>query len=326
MEYRYLGKSGLQLSAFSLGSWLTIGKSVDEKLSEKLMIHAYDNGVNFFDGAEVYANGQAELVMGKVLKKTKWDRTSYVVSSKVYFGLMGEKSKPNQRGLSRKHIMEACDAALKRMQLSYLDLYFCHRADKNTPMEEVVFAMNHLIQQGKIFYWGTSEWSAAEIMEAHMIAKQNHLIGPTMEQPHYNMFMRHRIEVDFVSIFKNIGMGITVFSPLSSGLLTGKYNKGVPKNSRFAVKGLEWLRDRELQAEKLKKVEQLMVISEKLGCKVSQMALAWCLKNPNVTTVILGATQLSQLKENLQALNVISQLTPEVMHLIENVLQNKPLR
>jgi voltage-dependent potassium channel beta subunit len=324
MEYRYLGKSGLQLSAFSLGSWLTIGKSVDEKLSEKLMIHAYDNGVNFFDGAEVYANGQAEIVMGKVLKKTKWDRTSYVISSKVYFGLMGEKSKPNQRGLSRKHIMEACDAALKRMQLDYLDLYLCHRADKNTPMEEVVFAMNHLIQQGKIFYWGTSEWSAAEIMEAHMVAKQNHLIGPTLEQPHYNMFMRHRMEVDFLTIFKNIGMGTTVFSPLSSGLLTGKYNKEVPKNSRFATKGLEWLRDRELQSDKLKKIEKLMKIADKIDCKVSQLALAWCLKNPNVTTVILGASRVEQLKENLLSLKVVPLLNAEVMYDIDKVLENKP--
>lgn len=325
MEYRHLGKSGLQVSALSLGSWLTIGKSIDEKLSEKLMIHAYENGVNFFDGAEIYANGQAEIVIGKVLKKTKWDRTSYVISSKAYFGIMGEKSKPNQRGLSRKHLIEACDAALKRMQLEYLDLYLCHRADSKTPMEEVVFAMNHLMQQGKIFYWGTSEWSAAEIMEAHLVAKQNNLIGPTLEQPHYNMFMRNRMELEFNSIFKNIGMGTTIFSPLSSGLLTGKYNKGVPKNSRFAIKGLEWLRDRELQVDKLKKVEQLQKIADKINCKLSQLALAWCLKNPNVSTVILGATKLDQLKENLQSLDVLPLLTVDVMNQIEKVLQNKPV-
>lgn len=324
MEYRRLGKSGLQLSALSLGSWLTIGKTVDEKLSEKLMIHAYDNGINFFDGAEIYANGQAEIVMGKVLKKTKWNRSSYVISSKAFFGIHGEKSKPNERGLSRKHLVEACHQALKRMQVEYLDLYLCHRPDKNTPMEEVVFTMNHLIQQGKIFYWGTSEWSAAEIMEAHIIARQNNLIGPTVEQPEYNMFVRRRMEADFLPIFKNIGLGTTIWSPLNSGILTGKYNKGIPKNSRFATAGLEWLRDREIQIEKLKKVEQLEKIADKLDCKMSQLALAWCLHNPNVSTVILGATNLAQLKENLKSLDVLPLLTETVMASVDKVLNNKP--
>jgi len=324
MEYRRLGKSGLQVSALSLGSWLTIGKSVDEKLSEKLMIHAYDNGINFFDGAEIYANGQAEIVMGKVLKKTKWNRTSYVVSSKAFFGIYGEKSKPNQRGLSRKHLVEACNEALQRMQVEYLDLYLCHRPDANTPMEEVVFTMNHLIQQGKIFYWGTSEWSAAEIMEAHAVAKQNNLIGPTTEQPEYNMFARRKMEVDFAPIFKNIGMGTTIWSPLNSGILTGKYNNGIPKNSRFATAGLEWLRDREVQADKIKKVEQLEKIANKLDCKMSQLALAWCLRNPNVSTVILGATNLIQLKDNMKSLDVQHLLTEEINAAIEKVLNNKP--
>ncbi len=324
MEYRRLGKSGLQLSALSLGSWLTIGKSVDEKLSEKLMIHAYDNGINFFDSAEIYANGQAEIVMGKVLKKTKWNRTSYVVSSKAFFGIYGEKSKPNERGLSRKHLVEACHEALKRMQVDYLDLYLCHRPDANTPMEEVVFTMNHLIQQGKIFYWGTSEWSAAEIMEAHAVARQNNLIGPTVEQPEYNMFARRKMEVDFAPIFKNIGMGTTTWSPLNSGILTGKYNKGIPKNSRFATEGLEWLREREVQADKIRKVEQLEKLATKLDCKMSQLALAWCLRNPNVSTVILGATNLIQLKENMNALEVLPLLTEEVNTSIEKILNNKP--
>ena len=324
MEYRRLGKSGLQLSALSLGSWLTIGKSVDEKISEKLMITAYDNGINFFDGAEVYANGQAETVMGKVLKKTKWNRTSYVVSSKAFFGIQGEKSKPNERGLSRKHLVEACHEALKRMQVEYLDLYLCHRPDKNTPMEEVVFTMNHLIQQGKIFYWGTSEWSAAEIMEAHMIARQNNLIGPTVEQAEYNMFVRRRMEADFAPIFKNIGLGTTVWSPLNSGILTGKYNSGIPKNSRLATAGLEWLRDREVQADKIKKVVQLEKIANKLDCKMSQLALAWCLRNPDVSTVILGATSLVQLKENIKSLAVLPLLTDSVNEAIELVLNNKP--
>jgi voltage-dependent potassium channel beta subunit len=325
MEYRRLGKSGLQLSALSLGSWLTIGKSVDEKLSEKLMIAAYESGINFFDGAEIYANSQAEIVMGKVLKKTKWNRSSYVVSSKAFFGIHGEKSKPNEKGLSRKHLVEACHQALKRMQVEYLDLYLCHRPDKNTPMEEVVFTMNHLIQQGKIFYWGTSEWSAAEIMEAHMVARQNNLIGPTVEQPEYNMFVRKRMEADFAPIFRTVGLGTTIWSPLNSGILTGKYNKGIPKNSRFATAGLEWLRDREVQVEKIKKVEQLEKISDKLDCKMSQLALAWCLRNDNVSTVILGATGLVQLKENIKALEVLPLLTDTVNVAIEKVLNNKPV-
>lgn len=326
MEYRRLGKSGLQVSVLSLGSWLTIGKVTDDKTNDALMSHAYDAGINFFDSAEIYANGQAELAMGKVLKKKKWDRTSYLVSSKVFFGVHGEKSKPNQRGLSRKHIMEACDAALTRMNVDYLDLYFCHRPDKNVPMEEIVWAMNHLLQQGKILYWGTSEWSAQEIMHAHAVAKDYRLIGPTMEQPQYNMFERDKLECEYLQIFKTVGLGTTIWSPLLAGVLTGKYNKGIPKNSRMAIQGLEWLRDKSVTQARIDKVKQLTTVAEKMGITTTQMALAWCLKNENVSTVILGATKLQQLKENLTCLDALPLLNAEIMQQIEKVLNNKPVQ
>ncbi|HQV00717.1 MAG TPA: aldo/keto reductase, partial [Bacteroidia bacterium] len=277
MQYRYLGKSGLQLSVFSLGSWLTIGKSVDLKFSSKLMHYAYDNGINFFDSAEGYAGGQAEIVMGQILKKAGWERSSYIVSSKVFYGTKGDNNKPNEKGLSRKHIVEACHAALKRMQVDYLDLYLCHRPDPNVPMAEVVFTMNHLMQQGKILYWGTSEWSAAEIMEAHAVARQNNLQGPVVEQPEYNMFVRTKMERDFLPIFKNTGLGTTIWSPLNSGMLTGKYLNGIPKNSRFDTKGLEWLRDKELLDNKLRKIKLLQKLADKTEMQLGQMALAWCL-------------------------------------------------
>jgi voltage-dependent potassium channel beta subunit len=326
MQYRYLGKSGLQLSVFSLGSWLTIGKSVDPKLSAQLMHHAYDNGINFFDSAEGYAGGQAEIVIGKILKKTQWERSTYVVSSKVFFGTKGNLAQPNEKGLSRKHIVEACNAALKRMQVEYLDLFLCHRPDPNVPMEEVVFTMNYLMQQGKIFYWGTSEWSAAEIMEAHTVARQNHLVGPVVEQPEYNMFVRTKMERDFLPIFKNVGLGTTIWSPLNSGMLTGKYLNGIPINSRFDTKGLEWLRDKELLDDKLKKIKALQKLSDKLQIQLAQMALAWCLKNPNVTTVILGASSIEQLKQNLNSLPYIDKITDEMMDKIESILQTKPVK
>lgn len=326
MQYRYLGNSGLQLSVFSLGSWLTIGKSVDPKLSAQLMHHAYDNGINFFDSAEAYAGGQAEIVIGKILKKTQWERSTYVVSSKVFFGTKGNLAQPNEKGLSRKHIVEACNAALKRMQVEYLDLFLCHRPDPNVPMEEVVFTMNYLMQQGKIFYWGTSEWSAAEIMEAHTVARQNHLVGPVVEQPEYNMFVRTKMERDFLPIFKNVGLGTTIWSPLNSGMLTGKYLNGIPKNSRFDTKGLEWLRDKELLDDKLKKIKALQKLSDKLQIQLAQMALAWCLKNPNVTTVILGASSIEQLKQNLNSLPYIDKITDEMMDKIESILHTKPVK
>lgn len=328
MEYRRLGKSGLQLSELSLGSWLTFGKQIKNNTAEDLMKLAYDNGVNFFDNAEIYARGESEKVMGKVLKKMKWDRDSYTVSSKVFFGFRGtENTKPNQNGLSRKHVFEACHQALERLQLDYLDLFFCHRPDKNTPIEETVWAMHNLITQGKILYWGTSEWSAQEIMEAHMVAKQYNLIGPTMEQPQYNMLHRAKIEVEFDQIYKTVGLGTTIWSPLASGVLTGKYNqKTQPKSTRLTMDGMGWLKESVVTKENLKSVEKLEKIAKDLGLSLPVLAIAWCLKNQNVSTVMLGASKTSQLKENFKAIEAKTKLTLEVMELIEKALNNKPIR
>ncbi|MCB0636930.1 MAG: aldo/keto reductase [Lewinella sp.] len=324
MEYRRLGKSGLQVSALSLGSWLTFGKQIGDDVAEKLMVAAYDKGVNFFDNAEIYARGQSEIVMGKILKKLAWDRTSYVVSSKVFFG--DGRNKPNQTGLSRKHIFEACDAALQRLQVDYLDLFFCHRPDKQTPIEETVWAMNHLIQQGKILYWGTSEWSAQEIMEAHMVARDLRLIGPTMEQPQYNLFHRAKMEVEFGQIFKTVGLGTTIWSPLASGVLTGKYLDGFPEDTRLGMEGLEWLKERSLTEDRLNKVRQLKRdVADELGVSLPKLALAWCLKNPNVSTVILGGSKVRHLEENIEALDVVPMLTPDVMERIEDIVDSKPV-
>ncbi len=326
MEYRRLGKSGLQLSELSLGSWLTFGKQIGNNIAEDLMKIAYDNGVNFFDNAEIYARGESEKVMGKILKKMKWDRDSYCVSSKVFFGKNGLiDSKPTQKGLHRKHVIEACEQAIKRLQVDYLDLYFCHRPDKNTPIEETVWSMHNLITQGKILYWGTSEWSAQEIMEAHMVVKQHHLIGPTMEQPQYNMLTRDKVEVEFSQIYKTVGLGTTIWSPLASGVLTGKYNKAKqPKNTRLGMEGLEWLKDKTVTKENLKRVEKLEKIANDLGLSLPVLAIAWCLKNPNVSTVMLGASKTTQLKENFKVIAAKEKLTDDVMEAIEKVLGNKP--
>jgi voltage-dependent potassium channel beta subunit len=324
MEYRRLGKSGLQVSALSFGSWVSFNKQINDKQAEDIMSLAYDSGINFFDNAEVYALGESERMMGRILKKKKWDRTSYVVSSKAYFGHRGKENKPNQTGNSRKHLLEACDEALQRFQLDYLDLFFCHRADKNTPIEETVWAMNHLIQQGKIMYWGTSEWTGVEIMEAHRVAQAYRLIGPTMEQPQYNLFERTKVESDYSEIYKNVGLGTTIWSPLASGLLSGKYNEGIPKGSRFALAGFDWLKERWMTDENLRKVKKLADLSKKLGISTAVMSIAWCLKNPNVSTVILGATQKTQLQENLKALDAVPLLTDEVMEKIEKIMNNKP--
>ena len=327
MEYRRLGKSGLQLSELSLGSWLTFGKQIGNNIAEDLMKLAYDNGVNFFDNAEIYARGESEKVMGKILKKMKWDRDSYVVSSKVFFGYRGtENTKPNQNGLSRKHVFEACHQALDRLQVDYLDLFFCHRPDKNTPIEETVWAMHNLITQGKILYWGTSDWSAQEIMEAHMVAKQYNLIGPTMEQPQYNMLHRQKVEVEYSQIYKTVGLGTTIWSPLASGVLTGKYNqKSQPKDTRLVMEGMDWLKDTVVTKENLDKVAKLEKIAKKLGLSLPVLAITWCLKNENVSTVMLGASKLSQLEENFKAIEAKAKLTPEVMEEIEKALNNKPI-
>ena len=324
MRYRRLGTSGLQVSELSLGSWLTFGKQIGDPVAEKLMRTAYDNGINFFDNAEIYARGESERVMGKVLKKMKWPRDTWTVSSKVFFGAGGKL--PTQVGLHRKHVVEACNDALKRLQLEYLDLYFWHRPDKNTPIAETVWTMHQLIMQGKILYWGTSEWSAQEIMEAHMVAQQHHLIGPVMEQPQYNMFHRDKVEVEFDQIYKGVGLGTTIWSPLASGILSGKHTLTGDKSSRLRMAGLDWLRERELTEGRLKKVEKLKILAKSIDLSLPVMALAWCLKNPNVSTVILGASKEAQLKENLSAVEAQDKLTPAVMARIEKVLDNVPAR
>ncbi|WP_132051410.1 potassium channel beta subunit family protein [Pseudocnuella soli] len=326
MEYRRMGRSGLQLSALSFGSWVTFSKQVDDSLADELMGLAYDSGINFFDNAEVYARGESERLMGRVLRKKAWDRSSYTVSSKVFFGSRGPANKPNMTGLSRKHIIEACHEAVQRLQVEYLDLYFCHRPDPNVPIEEVVWSMNMLLQQGKILYWGTSEWSGAEIMEAHRVAADYRLIGPVVEQPQYNLLERHKVEVDYDPVYKNVGLGTTIWSPLASGLLTGKYNDGIPEGSRFALEGYDWLKDRYLAEEKMNRVKSLTALAGELGVPVSNLSIAWTLKNPNVTTAILGATRREQLEENLRSLDVLPLLTPEIMERIEGIMQTKPVR
>lgn len=325
MQYRRMGNTGLQLSELSFGSWVSFSKQINDKVADELMGIAYDNGVNFFDNAEVYALGESEKMMGRVLKKKKWDRTSYTVSSKVFWGWRGRDNKPNQTGLSRKHIFEACHEALQRLQVDYLDLFFCHRPDKGTPITETVWAMNHLMQQGKILYWGTSEWSAAEIMEAHRVAAEYRLIGPAMEQPQYNLFERTKVEKDYLDIYRTTGLGTTTWSPLASGLLSGKYNDGIPKGSRLGLDGFSWLKDQWMQEDKLKRVKKLSELAQKLGISTAELSIAWCLRNPHVSTVILGATKKQQLLSNLKAAEALARLGPDVLEKIEKIMDNKPI-
>lgn len=325
MQYRYMGRTGLQLSVLSFGSWVTFHKQIEDNSADQLMGIAYDAGINFFDNAEAYAGGESELMMGRVLKQKNWERSSYVVSSKAYFGLKGKDNKPNQAGLSRKHLFEACHDALHRLQLDYLDLYFCHRPDPNVPMEEIVWTMNQLIQQGKILYWGTSEWSATAINEAHKVARDYHLIGPSMEQPQYNMFDREKLEKEFLPLFNTVGLGTTIFSPLASGFLTGKYLQGIPEGSRLSYETFGWLKDLWLQEEKIAKLKKLIKLAEELGVSLPSMAIAWTIANPHVTTAILGASKAEQLKENLKAMDVLPMLTPEILSQIEHILNNKPV-
>ncbi len=323
MEYRFLGNSGLKVSALSLGAWVTYGGQVGEEVAYECMTAAYEAGVNFFDNAEVYANGNAETVMGNVIKRVGWKRSDLVISTKIFWGGDG----PNDTGLSRKHIIEGTNAALERLQMDYVDLIFCHRPDINTPIEETVWAMNQVISQGKAFYWGTSEWNAQQITEAVAVARREHLIPPLMEQPQYNMFHRERVEKEFAALYKQFGLGTTIWSPLSSGLLTGKYNQGIPGGTRATLEGYEWLRKRfeSPQAqEELKKVGKLIPIADALGCTMAQLAIAWCLKNPNVSTVITGASRKQQVQENMLAIEVAEKLTPELMAQIETILDNKP--
>ncbi len=323
MEYRFLGSSGLQVSALSFGAWVTFGDQNAEDISEGCMQAAYEAGVNFFDNAEGYAAGDAETMMGNILQRSGWKRSDLVISTKIYWGGEG----PNDKGLSRKHVIEGTNAALARLQMDYVDLLYCHRPDLHTPIEETVRAMTFLINQGKAFYWGTSEWSAEQIMEAYHIARREHLIPPTMEQPQYSMLHRERVEKEYLRPYAEFGMGTTTWSPLASGILTGKYNNGVPDDSRLALPEYQWLREILLGAEgqkNIEKVRQLTAIAEELGTSMAKLALAWCLKNPHVSSVITGASKPEQIVENMQALDVVGQLTPEIMERIETILDNKP--
>ncbi len=320
MNYRRLGSAGLKVSELSLGAWVTYGGQVGEPVALKCMSAAHDAGVNFFDNAEAYADGNAERVMGNVIRKLGFERESIVVSSKVFWGGEG----PNDRGLSRKHIFEACSNSLKRMQLEYLDLFYCHRPDPTTPIEETVRAMDDLIHQGKILYWGTSEWSAADIMRAHALARELGLTPPQMEQPQYNMLHRDRVELEYQPLYREIGLGTTIWSPLASGLLSGKYNNGTPAGSRATLKGYEWLRSQVITPQNIAIVKQLVPVAKDVGCTMAQLALAWCLKNPNVSTVITGASRPDQVKENMKAIEVVSRLDIGVMERVENVLGNTP--
>ena len=323
MEYRRLGKSGLRVSELSYGSWVTFSFQLDKAKAKKTMKHAYDAGINFFDNAEVYAAGESEKIMGAALKELGLQRDTYTVSSKVFFG--GQLV--TQRGLNAKHIRDGCDAALKRLKLDYLDLFFCHRPDFHTPVEETVRAMDVLVKQGKILYWGTSEWPADRIREAYLIAYKYGLTPPSMEQPEYNMFKRMKLEKEYLGLFDSEGMGTTIWSPLASGVLTGKYNSGIPDGSRMSLPDYKFLRDRlesKEGSDRLKKVKRLGKVADKLGVSLAQLSLAWCLKNKNVSTVILGATNTKQLDENLKSIEYKDLLTDSVMGRIENILKNMP--
>ena len=302
MHYRRLGSSGLQLSALSFGAWVTFGNQVGRGAAREMIAAAWDHGVNFFDNAEGYANGEAEKVMGDVLADLRLPRDGWCVSSKVFFGSAADP-RPTQKGLSRKHVHDACHAALKRLRVDYLDLYFCHRPDPQAPIAETVWAMDTLVRQGKVLYWGTSEWSADEIREAHRVARAHNLIAPSMEQPQYNLLDRQRVEVEYAPLYAEFGMGTTIFSPLASGLLTGKYNDGIPADSRLAQDGLTWLQ-RGLRGERIDRLRGYSALAQELGVAPGTLAIAWCLRNPNVSTVMLGASKLSQLLQNFEALEV----------------------
>jgi len=323
VQYRYLGSSGLKVSALSFGAWVTFGDQIGEDVARDMMTAAYDAGVNFFDNAEAYSSGKAETMMGNVIKKVGWKRSDLVLSTKIFWGGQG----PNDRGLSRKHVIEGTTAALERLQTDYVDLVFCHRPDRFTPIEETVRAMNYLIDQGMAFYWGTSEWTAEEIREAYEVARREHLVPPTMEQPQYNMLHRERVEREYARLYDAFQLGLTVWSPLASGILTGKYDEGFQEGTRFGLEGYEWLRER-LESDRGRKereaVRKLKPIADELGVSRAQLALAWALKNPNVSTVITGASRAEQVRENMKAVDVADQLTPDLMQRIEDVLDNEP--
>ncbi len=319
MQYRRLGHSGLQLSALGFGAWVTFGTSIGRSAARELLAQAFDAGINFFDNAETYSNGEAERIMGDVLTDLRWPRDAWCVSSKVFFGAVDNPA-PTQKGLSRKHVMDACHQALKRLRVEYLDLYYCHRPDPDTPIGETVLAMDALIRQGKVLYWGTSEWPAAAIREAARFAKDNHLHPPSMEQPQYNLLHRQRVEVEYAPLYAELGIGTTIWSPLASGLLTGKYNEGIPENSRLRTSGYEWLAERLSSAQgeaDLARARRFTALAKELGEKPAQLAIAWCLKYPHVTSVILGASRPSQLAENLGALELADRLDATTCKRIE---------
>ncbi|MEO8809076.1 MAG: aldo/keto reductase [Rhodanobacter sp.] len=322
MQYRRVGTSGLQLSALSFGAWVTFGKQVDRAQARDMLALAHERGVNYFDNAETYNNGVAEQVMGDVLTDLAFPRDSYCVSSKVYFGAVDEPL-PTQRGLSRKHVVEACHQALQRLRVDYLDLYFCHRPDPDTPVVETVAAMDTLIRQGKVLYWGTSEWPAETIEQAHRAARENHFYAPVVEQPQYNLLHRERVEVEYAPLYEKYGMGTTIWSPLSSGLLSGKYNDGIPDDSRLAQPGYEWLRESVLGEgdQRLQKVRALQPVADELGCSLAQLAIAWCLLNPHVSTVMLGASKREQLAHDLDALELLPRLDAALAKRIEQVVR-----
>ena len=320
MKYRHLGASGLNVSALSYGSWVTFGDQIDTARAAECMQVAYDHGVNFFDNAEAYASGQSEKMMGQIIQKKDWTRSDLVLSTKIFWGGDG----PNDQGLSRKHVIEGTKAALRRLQTDYVDLVFCHRPDPETPIEETVRAMSYLVDQGYAFYWGTSEWSAEQIRHAHAVAQREHLVPPTMEQPQYNMFHRERVEREYAPLYETPGLGTTVWSPLASGLLTGKYNDGIPDDSRLGTEGYEWLQDQVLREKRLNKVRRLGQVADDLGCSTTQLALAWCLQNPDVSTVITGASKPHQVEENMKAIEVVDQIDTETQERIEDILDNQP--
>jgi len=323
MNYRRLGSSGLRVSEFSLGSWITYGNQMGEELARECMATAYAAGVNFFDNAEVYARGASETIMGNVLKKLGWRRSSYIVSTKFFWGL---HDGPNQKNtLNRKYLLGAIDGSLERLQLDHVDLVFCHRPDPETPIEETVWAMHDIIRSGKALYWGTSEWSAAEITTAWQTADKHHLAKPVMEQPEYNLFRRDKVEKEYARLYADIGLGTTTWSPLASGVLSGKYNDGVPAGSRATIKGYEWLAERIVDQAKIAKVRKLAPIAREIDCTLAQLALAWCARNPNVSTVITGATSAAQVSENMKALDVVPKLSPDVLGEIDAAMAD-PIR
>ncbi len=323
MKYRRLGNSGLKVSELSFGSWITFGSQIEDNTAKDLLYYAYEQGINFFDNAETYAKGKSEEVMGKILKQAAWPRDSYVLSSKAFFGRY-DQPKPTQTGLSRKHLVEACHQALGRLQTEYLDLYFCHRPDAEVPLLEIVQTMTHLVQQGKIFYWGTSEWPASAIAEACQLAREWHLIAPVVEQPQYSLLVQDRVEMEYELLYKNFGIGTTIWSPLGSGLLSGKYSSGIPTDSRIGQtpwlkKLLEGESVNGMPASSLQAIQPYTSLAEEVGLPLYRFALAWCLKNKNVSTVILGASRVDQLKLNLLAADDVSKITDEVLAKVKKI-------